>query len=208
MVKVNAPALSLGASGKLGNALVFAQWKGRAYVRELVQPSNPKSAGQTGIRAAMTFLSQYWATLSTADQATWEDLADSTVISPFNAYCSYNLKRWRSFEAPSQQHPAAESDAVGTIANQAATGGIRQIDVEAQVTILNQNWAIAIFRSDTTAFSTAWNNCIAIIPAASAAVFHHIDTPLTPATYYYNFRPISIEGVLGAEVGEVNAAAT
>lgn len=208
MVKVNAPALSLGASGKLGNALVFAQWKGRAYVRELVQPSNPKSAGQTGIRAAMTFLSQYWATLSTADQATWEDLADSTVISPFNAYCSYNLKRWRSFEAPSQQHPAAESDAVGTIANQAATGGIRQIDVEAEVTILNQNWAIAIFRSDTTGFSTAWNNCIAIIPAASAAVHHFIDTPLTPATYYYNFRPISIEGVLGAEVGEVNAAAT
>lgn len=41
MAKLKAPLLSLGASGKLGDALVFFNWKGIDVVREYVVPTNP-----------------------------------------------------------------------------------------------------------------------------------------------------------------------
>jgi len=47
MAKLKAPLMSLGASGKLGDALVFFGWKGLDVVREYVIPTNPKSAAQT-----------------------------------------------------------------------------------------------------------------------------------------------------------------
>lgn len=46
MAKLKAPLMSLGASGKLGNALVFFGWKGLDVVREYVIPTNPKSPNQ------------------------------------------------------------------------------------------------------------------------------------------------------------------
>ena len=46
MAKVSGPLMSMDASGKFGGTLVFTKWKGRAVVRQLVKPANPKSAGQ------------------------------------------------------------------------------------------------------------------------------------------------------------------
>lgn len=46
MAKLKAPLMSLGASGKLGGALVFFGWKGLNVVREYVVPANPKTSGQ------------------------------------------------------------------------------------------------------------------------------------------------------------------
>ena len=47
MAKVTGPLMSMDASGAFGGALVFGKWKGRPTVRQLVTPSNPKSANQT-----------------------------------------------------------------------------------------------------------------------------------------------------------------
>jgi len=46
MAKVTGPLMSMSASGKLANAIVFAGWKGIAYVRQYVIPANPQSSGQ------------------------------------------------------------------------------------------------------------------------------------------------------------------
>lgn len=208
MVKVSGPALSLQASGKLGGALVFATWKGRPYVRGLVRPANPKSGGQVGMRSMMKFCSQQWAGLGASPKASWDIRADDRTISPFNAFCGLNQDRWRNFLSPTQADPPTETGTVGTIINEAATGAIRQIDVEAEVSVLNDNWGLMIFRWPTTGFSTTWSNCVQIIPAASAATFHWIDTPLVAGAYFYNFRPFTDDGVIGAEVGEVTATAT
>lgn len=50
MAKVTGPLMSMEASGAFGGALVFGKWKGRPTVRQLVIPSNPKSAGQMTAR--------------------------------------------------------------------------------------------------------------------------------------------------------------
>lgn len=54
MAKLKAPLMSLGASGKLGNALVFFGWKGLDVVREYVIPANPKTTAQNTQRGYFT----------------------------------------------------------------------------------------------------------------------------------------------------------
>ena len=50
MAKVQGPLFSMEASGKFGGALVFGRWKGRATVRQLVIPSNPRTEDQEAAR--------------------------------------------------------------------------------------------------------------------------------------------------------------
>lgn len=50
MAKVTGPLMSMSASGKIADALVFSVWKGVAYVRQFVIPSNPESPGQGDTR--------------------------------------------------------------------------------------------------------------------------------------------------------------
>jgi len=46
MAKVTGPLMSMSASGKLGNALVYFPWKGISVVREWLKPANPQTGAQ------------------------------------------------------------------------------------------------------------------------------------------------------------------
>lgn len=54
MAKLKAPLMSLGAAGKLGDALVFFPWKGINAVREYVIPANPQTDPQNTQRGYLT----------------------------------------------------------------------------------------------------------------------------------------------------------
>lgn len=203
-MKVTAPGFSLDASGSLGGAIVASKWKGRNYFRELVRPSNPKSGSQVGVRAMFKFLAQYWASLSTANQATWQDLADQLVASPFNGFMSANQKRWRNFLAPGQEDPVGGTGTQDTYSGWAATAGVRQVTLDITVGVANDGWGVAIFRG-ATGFTPAFSNCIAVIPAVGAADYSFVDTPLDPGTYYYNARGFTTDGSLDSAQGEVSA---
>lgn len=208
MALVSAPLLSLDASGKLAGAIVFSKWKGRQYVRSLVKPSNPRSGGQLGMRGAFKFLAQNWQNLTAGEQATWEDRADASVISPFNAFMSYNQFRARNFLAPSKEDPATAANTPAVLGVTVATPGVRSVTLDVPITTLNDGWAVAIYRALTTSFSTAYDNMIGILYAPAATTYYWVDTPLVPDTYYYNFRGITDDGVLDAEDGEINAVVT
>ena len=53
MAKLKAPLMSLGASGKLADTLVFFAWKGLNVVREYVIPANPKIAQRAHLTNAV-----------------------------------------------------------------------------------------------------------------------------------------------------------
>jgi hypothetical protein len=53
MAKVNGPLYSMGASGKLGDAMVFFGWKGVNVVRNYVIPTNKKSDSQGNNRTIL-----------------------------------------------------------------------------------------------------------------------------------------------------------
>jgi hypothetical protein len=208
MVKVTAPALSMDARGSLGGTLTFSNWKGRPYVRQLVKPSNPKSPGQVATRAMMKFLGSVWANIAALSQATWDTLAAADSISAFNAYIRDNMKRWTQNDAPAQETPAAESDLAGTATNDTATAGVGQIQYDVDITTLNQNWGIIIFRKTGSAPTGIHTEAVAVIEALSTTTFTYVDTGLEPGTYYYKSVPFSLEGVKGALSGGANATVT
>lgn len=77
MAKVNGPFMSLSASGAFANTLVASIWKGRPYMRQLVTPSNPRSAGQVTVRLIIGSLAK----AATAVLTSYMDIAG--VGSPF-----------------------------------------------------------------------------------------------------------------------------
>jgi hypothetical protein len=202
MVKLAGPCFSQEASGKLGGALVFSRWKGRAYARSLVTPANPRSGNQTGRRAMWAFLAQEWAGLSEVQKASYEDLAESLSISPFNAYVRFNQRRWNHWKAPSAAYPAAESDTLPTLGALSAVGGTRSAQITQAVTTAADGWAVAFFRSPTGTFDSAISNLVHVAPISGTDPVVFVDSPLDPGTYYYDTRAISLEGKMSAETGE------
>jgi len=206
MALVTAPLLSLDASGKVADALVFSKWKGRNYVRALVRPSNPKSGGQTGMRVMFKFLSQNWATLSTSSKATWAALAEAAAVAPFNSFMQKNLLRNRNFLGPGQDYPVDESDSIDAITVFTATAGERQITIALDdAASSNENWGYLVYRSIQTGFTPAVDNLVQVVLANSGTPVNFVDTPLDPDTYYYDAKPFGELGGLGALKGEVNA---
>ncbi len=199
MVKVTGPAMSMDASGSLGKTMVFSKWKGRNYVRSLVKPANPKSGGQVGVRSMFKFLSQIWAGLSAANKATWEARAENLVASPFNAFMSSNQKRWRDFDTPSKEDPAAEIATAPTGPTGVAVPDIRSITITLTDGANAPDWGYAIFRSPTGTFSLAFSNCIAVVPWSGAATTDYVDSPLQAGTYYYNAVGFMVDGTEGAD---------
>jgi len=210
MARTVGPLMSLDASGSVANTITFSRWKGRSYVRQLVTPSNPRSALQLSTRAIMRFLSQAWTPdVSGADMATWDSLASADAISPFNAYTRNNLQRWTQFTSPTQAYPAAEVGTGPTYTTPpASTAGVRQATITGTVNVLNDGWGLMIFRSLSTGFTPARDNLIGLANISAGGAFVYVDTPLVPATYYYNYRSITTDGVMIAAIGETSAIVT
>jgi len=208
MVKLAGPCMSLDASGQLGETLVFSKWKGRNYARKFVVPANPKSAGQTGLRAMFKFLSQAWASLTAGNKATWEELAAANSYSTFNAYMEKNMERWRTYESPTQEWPAAEAHAGTTVATLVTTGGENKVDVSGTITSGTNQWGVAIFRSTAEITTPSWDNVVAVLPTAGGTTFTWVDSPLDAGTYHYRAAAISDDGLIGTVKADQTAVVT
>ncbi len=208
MALTKGPLFSLEASGTIGSAIVFSRWKGRSYARRHAIPANPKSVGQISVRAAMKFLSQRWVDISTADQTTWEERADAANVSPFNAFCSYNLFSHRNFLGLTEAFPPALVSTAPGIPTLVLTGGVRSIQIEITSISPYADLAFRIHRADTSSFTPVWNNCIAFAPNGGPPVVDFVDSPLAPGTYYYQICGMMVDQIVGDYSIEGNAIAT
>lgn len=205
MVKVNAPMMSLDASGTLGDAITFSKWKGRPYVRERVIPSNPKSGGQTGRRAMFKFLAQAWASLGAPEQASWDDLADQLVASPFNAFISDNMEYWHNFYTP---RSAITDTRIGTPSDNVLTAAAweeNRIKLTLAGAALGDAWGICIF-ADTAALATPTVGlCVLVEPDLTIASHDIYWTPPSVTTWYFNSIAFSDDGAQAAAGGQQSA---
>lgn len=208
MARLQGPLFSLSASGSLGGAIVFSNWKGRAYCRELVKPANPRSDKQLSVRAMMRFLSQEWAGIGSPAQVSWDDLADADVVSAFNAYIKKNLRRWRNFLGPGQDSDPAAGDTQPVHDTGSATGGVRMCTVQMTMTTLNDGWGCLIFRKEGGAVTAAFDNLVAVIPYDGANPVIFVDTPLDPAVYHYDFMSVTKDGLFTDETDPVSDTVT
>ena len=203
MARVSGPLMSVDASGKFGGSMVFAKWKGRNYARQLVTPSNPKAAKQTGVRAMMAFLATQWKAKVAPKWTGWSAAALARSISTFNAYVSENLARWQLFAAPTKVYPAAET--ANTITTtQVVTPGAGFATIVNTPSGAGDNWGIMIFRDTAEITVPNWNNCIAVIPANGANAVSYTDSPLEPDNYRYRscvFNTVGLKGTICADSG-------
>lgn len=201
MAKLTAPLLSMDASGSVGSTLTFAKWKGRNYVRQLVTPSNPRSAGQTGNRSMMKFLGQAWAPLSDLIKASWLPLADQGKYSTFNGFVSDNMNRWTQFTTPYQEYPLTPGAAYQMTSLAAVcTGGVRQALIEISGTDdTNLSWGAIIYRSASAIVTPTKDMVVGVVPTSGGGVWtaQFVDTPLEPGTYHYRVVSFSVDGQLG-----------
>ena len=208
MVKLKGPMSSAEASGSLGQAATFSSWKGRAYARAKVVPTNPKSDAQTSVRAMLGFLSQQWAALSVANKATWDEAAALSEVAPYSAYLSHNLDRWRQFHAPGKVWPVLEAGTLPTSFGYTASGKKAHIHFSFTWSPRADGWAVLLFHSLATGFTPSRANLLHVhlITTDWNDKWEWHTTQL--GTHYFNIRYFTTTGKLSTAFGQVAANVT
>lgn len=208
MATLTGPGFSLKASGAVGKTVVFGNWKGIPWLRSYVKPSNPKSAGQTGIRAMFSFLSKAWDTIGSDDQASYADLAITRNVSAFNVYMSNNMALWRENNPPSQNVAVAKAHTSTTVATLVTTGGTKNVAISGTLTSGTNQWGVIIYRSTAEITVPSWTNAIAVINTAGGSTFSLVDSPLAAGTYHYRAAAITDDGNIGTVKADQTATVT
>lgn len=208
MAKLTGPLMSIAASGTFGKTIVYSIWKGRAYARERVVPSNPKSAKQLGVRAMMSFLSQAWTNLVAGEKDDYDEGALSKSISPFNEFLSQNMSAWQNSVTPSKNWPAEAASTPLTVTTQTLTGGVGMCTVQITPSGATAIWGLLIFRSTAEITAPSWANCIAAMNANGANAVTYVDTPLAAGTYHYRTAVFNDDGILGTVKADATAVVT
>lgn len=91
MARLTAPLLSLGASGSIGKALVFAHWKGIPYARRYVIPENPQTAAQLEVRGIFSTLSEMWKRMPVGARAPFLYAVRGLALTPRNRHVQVNV---------------------------------------------------------------------------------------------------------------------
>lgn len=95
MSKVVAPLLSFGASGQIAKTQVYSKWKGTAYARRYVEPSNPNTAGQQLTRNTFAWLNGVMRIMPAAVVEGWQAYADVQRYTARNGFIARNLSPLR-----------------------------------------------------------------------------------------------------------------
>lgn len=92
MPRLTGPLFSLDARQTLGNTIVYSAWKGLNYARLRVDPYNPKSAYQVGVRESLTWGVLYFTKgdyVAAAQKTWWNTYAEGLNMSGFNRFMKF-----------------------------------------------------------------------------------------------------------------------
>lgn len=207
-MKIQGPMHSDGASGSFAGIMTAATWKGRPYMRQLVKPSNPKSAMQVSTRSMFRFLSTGWADIGDAAQASWETRAASRNYSPFNAYQSFNMERWSRALAPMVDPEIAPGD-LGTEDTWTATAGVRSVTLTLGLNGPDENWGAVIYQEIGSAPEGTQDEVVWVEQIIDAIGHTILFTGLTPGlVYHYKYKLFTTGGLYGLLSADVNATPT
>jgi len=142
----------------------------------------------------MTFLSEQWQNFSAPYRATWNDLASARNISPFNAFQGHNLTRYRNFLAPSVTWPTAETGAKAFGGGWDVRGGIRQIEVDLIVNVLNDQWGYNLYHVTASDLQPTWSDLFGVLPSLGVGTFTFYWPQKTPGTYWITFSAFTTAG--------------
>lgn len=196
----------MDASGSVGDALTFAKWKGRNYVRRWAVPSNPKSEGQVSIRAGMSLYTLLYVNTASTVIATFGARAASNKISAFNQYVKEGLRLWRTNTFLGQEGDKSDGFTAAGSWTATATAGTRSVELDWSTSPPATIDAIIILRDTGGAPSSSFAQAFKVVNAVSTSF---TDTDVTPGTaYYYRFLATKQDGTVYINAAAVNATPT
>lgn len=102
MATVTGPLHSDAASGQFAKGLVYQRGKRKSVVKTYSKPGDASpitpSASHEAVILKTKLLAKLWPFLSDLEKATWEPMAASLRISPFNAFTKVNHRRWSNLD--------------------------------------------------------------------------------------------------------------
>ena len=208
MVKTKAPLLSLGASGKVGGVLIASNWRGRTYMKKLSIPMNPNTEPQVSVRAMMRFLTQLWAQVDPADQATWDVPATASNITPLDAFVAENLSRWGRFTPPGDYYPVDDTGSVPSLALTSVVAKGRGVLITINTFSGSYPTNLALHHGLVGAFPPAYTNAIWFKRASSASTHTFFHTPLRTGQHVYSVNANSQGGNAGGYPSQKSAFVT
>lgn len=185
MVKLKGPGLATGAAGKLADSLIFSNWKGRAYLKKNTTPKDPKSQAQVSVRTVTQLIATDWRNFTPADQATWNDLAADTNVSPYNACLAFNLTQWRNFLYPSKTHPPTRTGVFHGLGSITVVPHGRGALWTYTVAVMNDGWTLAIHHVPASGGAATYANCIRMMRPPGVGTITWLWSPLTAGTYHF-----------------------
>lgn len=90
MASVKGPLLSMDASGQIAKTQVYGSWKGIAYSRRYVVPSNPRSTEQTLTRNTFKFLNAVYQVSPSDFRAPWAEAVKGRPLTDRNLFLQKN----------------------------------------------------------------------------------------------------------------------
>lgn len=142
MSKTTAPLLSFGASGQIGKTMVYASWKGRAYARRYIIPSNPNSNDQQETRNTFKWLNAVYKFLPTAAAEAWELYGQNSRFTARNGWIKQNLSNLLE-ETDLTNFVFSPSAGGGLVAaSMTPVGGANQVEVTLVPPTLPTGWTV------------------------------------------------------------------
>lgn len=156
MVKLKAPLGSTEARGTLAGLVTFSNRRGRHVAGVAARPAQPRTEAQRATRIYMTWLTRRWADISPHRKITWLNFADTPLLSPYHAYVSHNIQRFKNLPGldagvstipnwPGQAYPVGVTGTVGNFTGETTTPGEGFLDFTRNVTSIAQQWGYAYF---------------------------------------------------------------
>lgn len=201
MAKLKGPLFSLGASQKLGDALVYFPWKGLNVVREYVVPANPQTSGQTTQRGYLTnaVTRVHWAQARATNPLDADDVSayalwGSTFPTP-RTWFNQIVKNMIDQQIDGNSYPAFYNGSASPGANSIVMQMYAHVDAPAAGTFFYGTSKTALI-----------NSIAAIIAGSSISVT--IPGLTTGQKYYVQFRPDTGDPAEGARSGIYYAVPT
>jgi len=195
MVKVQGPVSSISASGGLGKTVIFSNNRGQAYVKRWAAPANPRTNPQKALRAITRWCSAQWSNNSAADRATWSTAPGAAATSPFNAYVSNNLTRWRNREFPTAIYPGTEILLRWASPTFVLNVQGRRLTSNIYGGTPRDNWGFAFFEMPGSGGIPPWDALIHVVYGAGPGPHLEDFGSFSPGTHYFAAIQFSLDGL-------------
>lgn len=195
MATVIGPLFSNVAYGSLAEVLVFTRGKKKISVKKWTTPSNPRSQLQVANRLLWTYVTQRWQTLPGSDEDAWNPNAIALNVTPYQAYCSENLKRWTHYTWPIFS-PSDSGSNPPDLATLFITPGSRLAQWRQTVNFAHDAAGLALWIAKAPIIPFHKSQVCTIVPFTSGQLSGVIG-PLKPGSYSIHSAGFTTNGTLG-----------